>query len=88
MSQTNCPTCESTKLVPVFACGVPTAIACPDCDGNGFLPMSAEERAASVEKGRRLRRERLDAGFGLREWCLKTGEKPIDRSRAERGISK
>ena len=57
-------------------------LPCPECDGEGTI---SPERSARAVRGEQLRKERLQAGFGLRRAAFLRGMKPSELSDQETG---
>lgn len=89
-----CPSCggegKLLGMFPVYRDSVPQSerkpvveMDCDRCRGAGKVP---QLMAQWVKDGKQLRQSRLDAGFGLREFCETNGINPVVRSNRERGI--
>jgi transcriptional regulator with XRE-family HTH domain len=82
-----CPTCAGAKVVRGLGCSPdsgcrPIELACFDCQGTGAIP---EERAAWIEEGERLRKDRRGRGLSLREEAKRRRISPVELSAMEHG---
>lgn len=88
-----CPECNNgtaTLLFPVYAQHVPKdrrkpvlEIPCDRCKGTGEV---SEQSTRWIIIGRKMRKDRLARGFGLRREAMRRGIKPSELSDMENGV--
>lgn len=82
-----CPQCEGRGWFDAFAmratgCSL-ESLDCPACEGKGEV---SEATLARLQKGRRMREDRLARGLSVREEAARLGISLLQLGRLERGV--